>query len=436
MSDAPIRCPVCQSFVDEEELFCANCGTEAPHREEKTQAAADTSRLATCNFQCSGCGASMSYDASAAALRCPFCGSVEMEKRADAQILSPRRVVPFSVAHEQAVAAMRQWLGRGFFRPGDLAREAAVVKITAVYVPYWVFAATTHTFWTADTSQTPGGARADWYPLSGEHRGSYAGLLVGASGALTPGETSAIGPFNLASGVPPEQADLDNVIVEQFGVPRKYARPLAQAGLEQLEAEACQRGYVPGRARNVHVNVRVEGLSSEPILLPVWIMAYRYRDQVYRFLVNGQTGRATGQAPVSWPKILLIVAIIACVLLFVVLLCSGVVGGARLLSQSVPPLVGFAAARVPDVRFRPGATGVSPVFFHYPPARPRSIVSRDVGWDQDVGPPARSREDGGPALRLAHRTYPILVLTLREQHARADNRPLAPGAGSRTIICS
>ena len=28
----------------------------------------------------------------------------------------------------------------------------------AVYVPYWVFAAETHTFWTADTSQTPAGA--------------------------------------------------------------------------------------------------------------------------------------------------------------------------------------------------------------------------------------------------------------------------------------
>jgi hypothetical protein len=98
------------------------------------------------------------------------------------------------------------------------------------------------------------------------------------------------------------------MIVEQFRVQRKYARPLAHQGLENLDREACQR-YVPARCRNMRLNVLLEGLTSEPVLLPVWIMAYRYRDQLFRFLVNGQTGRATGQAPVSWNKILGVVAI-------------------------------------------------------------------------------------------------------------------------------
>jgi hypothetical protein len=45
------------------------------------------------------------------------------------------------------------------------------------------------------------------------------------------------------------------------------------------------------------------------VLLPVWIMAYRYRDVVFRFLVNGQSGKATGRAPTSWRKIAAAVAI-------------------------------------------------------------------------------------------------------------------------------
>ena len=36
--------------------------------------------------------------------------------------------------------------------------------------------------------------------MSGEHRGSYEGLLVGASGVLTPHETWQIGPFDLDEG--------------------------------------------------------------------------------------------------------------------------------------------------------------------------------------------------------------------------------------------
>jgi predicted RNA-binding Zn-ribbon protein involved in translation (DUF1610 family) len=312
--------------LDEEDLFCANCGTEAPKR-ERPEAAPDAARTATHNFTCSGCGASMSYDAKAEALRCPFCGSVDLEQKSDARVLAPNRVVPFKLSRSEADAAMRRWLGNSFWRPGDLARQASIVQMTPVYVPYWVFRACTHTYWTADTSQTPAGARGDWYPLSGEHRGEHQGLLIGASGALAPHETSQICPFDLREGKPPGEVDLDNVTVEQFSLPRKFARPLARQGFEQAETEACRSRYVPGRARNVRVNVRIESMSSEPVLVPVWIMAYRYKERLYRFLINGQSGRSTGEAPVSWTKILAVAAVVIGVLLLIAFLASGALGG-------------------------------------------------------------------------------------------------------------
>ncbi len=333
MSDVPARCTVCESLIDEEELFCSNCGTEAPPRESSPAAAHDQSRLATHNFECSGCGASMSYDASAGALRCPFCGSVDLKAQADARVLAPKRVVPFRVSRGQAEQIMRKWLGRGWLRPGDLAQQAAVVHMQPVFVPYWVFQARTCTYWTADTSHTPAGARADWYPISGEHHGAYAGLLVGASSVLTAAETAAICPFDLAAGVPPEEVDLEDVTVERFSLPRKYARPLARAALEQLEADTCASRYVPGQARNVHVSVRVECMSSEPMLLPVWIMAYRYRGEVRRVLINGQTGKIMGTAPISWVRIVLVVAVIVAAVLAVIL-CAGLIGIVASLSGS------------------------------------------------------------------------------------------------------
>lgn len=330
MSELLAKCEVCGSLLDEEDMFCANCGTESPRRKEAAgreaeSGAAGSSRLATHNFECSGCGASMSFDARAGSLRCPFCASVEMVQQRDAKVLAPKRVVPFRLSREEAVAAMRAWLGRGFFRPSGLSERASVVRMQAVYVPYWVFEATTHTYWTADSSRTPPGAQGDWYPLAGEHHGRYENLLIGASGALAPGETSKICPFNLAEGVGPEEVDLEGITVEQFSVPRKYARPLARGGLEQSEAQAVGAAYVPGRARNVHVNVRMESMSSEPVLLPVWITAYRYGEKVYRFLLNGQSGKATGEAPVSWLKILMIPAIVILVVL-ILLICSQAFG--------------------------------------------------------------------------------------------------------------
>ena len=240
-------------------------------------------------------------------------------------MLAPDRVLPFRISYQEAQQILRQWMGKSFWHPSDLARSAVVEMMQPVYVPYWVFSARTWTYWTADTSDVPFGARASWRPISGEHHGQYAGLLIGASSVLTPAETHAICPFDLAQGLPPEQVDLTNAVYEQFRVQRRYARPLAQQGLESYEVEAC-RQYVPGNARNIHVNVRLDGLTSEPVLVPVWIMAYRYEDRVFRFLINGQTGKATGDAPSDWKKAALIVGIVAAVViggLLAIAACAG-----------------------------------------------------------------------------------------------------------------
>lgn len=326
MADLETRCSVCKSLLDEEDLFCANCGTEAPGGAARADRG-DVGRVATFNFECSSCGASMSYDAAARALRCPFCGSVDLQKVPDAKILAPKRVVPFHVSREQAEVAMRRYLGSSFWRPGDLAQTAALEAIAPVFVPYWVFEAHTHTYWTADTSQTPPGARADWFPLFGEHEGRHEGLLVGASKALRPGETAALCPFDLSAGVPPEKVDLDNVTVEQFSLARKYARSIGRRLLDEAESRACDAEQIPGRSRNVQVNSLATGLTSEPILLPIWIMAYRYRGNLFRFLVNGQTGRTTGEAPTAWWKLIVLVAgILAAILL--VLAVAGLLAAA------------------------------------------------------------------------------------------------------------
>jgi hypothetical protein len=56
--------------------------------------------------------------------------------------------------------------------------------------------------------------------------------------------------------------------------------------------------------------VLVEDLTSEPVLLPVWINAYRWKERVFRFLVNGQTGAVIGQAPRSWVKVAVLVLVV------------------------------------------------------------------------------------------------------------------------------
>ena len=251
----------------------------------------------------------MSYDARSQTLRCPYCGSTNLEESKDQRFPNPSKIVLFRIGQPNAQQLLSSWLGRGFWRPGDLSTKSTVDKMAAVYVPFWVFSAKTHTYWTADSGKTPFGAKANWYPVSGENRNRYRGLLVGASSVLTPDESRKIGPFDLSKAELVDEHDLTDSNVEQFTVARKYARPLARIGLEEQERQACAQRYLSSH-RNLKVNVRLEEMRSVPYLLPVWVMAYRYQGKLYRILINGQSGRVVGSAPFSWAKLIVLILVL------------------------------------------------------------------------------------------------------------------------------
>jgi len=48
-------------------------------------------------------------------------------------------------------------------------------------------------------------------------------------------------------------------------------------------------------------------VTFKHVLLPVWLAAYKYRGETYRFVVNGRTGRVQGERPYSKGKIALAV---------------------------------------------------------------------------------------------------------------------------------
>jgi TolB protein len=61
---------------------------------------------------------------------------------------------------------------------------------------------------------------------------------------------------------------------------------------------------------------KCSGLAYKNCLLPLWIAAYDYKGTPYRFLVNGVTGKAHGNAPWSWVKITF--AVLFLIVLFVI----------------------------------------------------------------------------------------------------------------------
>jgi hypothetical protein len=59
--------------------------------------------------------------------------------------------------------------------------------------------------------------------------------------------------------------------------------------------------------RFMHYSHQYDNVRFKHFLLPLWLATYRYRDKIYQFMVNGETGKVAGRAPKSPWKILAIV---------------------------------------------------------------------------------------------------------------------------------
>jgi hypothetical protein len=69
----------------------------------------------------------------------------------------------------------------------------------------------------------------------------------------------------------------------------------------------------------------VEWEALDPMLVPVWVFAVRYRDDkpALRVVINGQTGSIGGKVPLSWIKITLAILFAAAVIAAMVIIFGG-----------------------------------------------------------------------------------------------------------------
>ncbi|MDV7393476.1 hypothetical protein RZS08_19030, partial [Arthrospira platensis SPKY1] len=90
-----------------------------------------------------------------------------------------------------------------------------------------------------------------------------------------------------------------------------------QRMLQTLE-RLCVQDMRADTHRNLRMDARFERQTFKHVLLPVWLVSYRYGSRDFQGVVNGYTGQVAGEYPKSWVKIGLAVllALVVLVVLF------------------------------------------------------------------------------------------------------------------------
>ncbi len=345
------KCESCGGVMDFDpasgRLVCPYCGNtqeiaadpEGPETAEELDFS-KAENVENCNWGakkktviCKACGAESVYDALEISAVCPFCGSNQVMEASDQKTMAPGGVVPFRITDERASGLFKSWIRKKWFCP-KLAKESAKAKnFTGIYLPYWTFDAKTTSDYRADygiTRQVRRGGKTvavvDWHPVRGTYRMNFDDELICAAANHNPSMLRKLEPYDTAANKSYKPEYVAGFAAERYAVgvkegwerAKEKMRSKLSGGIDNL----IRRERRADSVRGLSFTTRYSDVTYKYLLLPVWISSYKYKDKVYQFMVNGQTGRVSGRIPVSIPKVVLTGIAAAAVLALILWLCS------------------------------------------------------------------------------------------------------------------
>lgn len=286
-------------------------------------------------FACGQCGASLAF-AGVRTETCPYCASPNfVERPPTAHQPRPALALAFTGDAGDARRAIDRWLGSRTWFADARIKRARVEDLRGVYVPAYLYSAVAHTDYTVAIGEhyheaedyevtEPDGTkrtakrqvmRCEYRPLAGQHVGYVTDVLVSASHGLADAELRAIEPFELLQLRRYTPALVSGWIAEEFArAPDDCRRASRRDAIDEVGARL--RTFLPGDSHSdLTWRTRVDWESLDPVIVPVWVLAVRYRDDrpALRVVINGQTGAIAGKVPLAWWKVALAVVLAAAI---------------------------------------------------------------------------------------------------------------------------
>ncbi len=328
-------------------LTCPHCGHEVAieddaiaiveqdfHQQLRALAGQEESQ-AQLVVNCESCGAQTQLGEHESAKQCAFCGSDIIATTRTRKLIKPKALLPFKILKDEARTAYRKWIKGLWFAPTALKRQAlSDTGIQGVYIPYWTYDSDTRSYYRGErgtyyyvtrTRTVTDGAgrertetyeerRTRWDSVHGRVYNHFDDLLVNASAGLPRKYVQALEPWDLEHLVSYRDDYLSGFQAQSYQCDLEEGFAYAQERMRDV-IDASIRRHIGGDDQRIHdVDTRYYDVSFKHILLPVWLSAYRFKGETYRFMINARTGEVQGERPWSWLKISLFVLTVLAVI--------------------------------------------------------------------------------------------------------------------------
>ncbi len=261
-------------------------------------------------YICQFCGAEIVTDLTTAASECPYCNNPIIIAPQLTGGLRPDVIIPFKIQKEQAEEALRQFYKGKLFLPKEFKDANRIKEIKGVYVPFWLFDCTVGANITYDATRVKHWrdsnyeyTKTDRYRVWRSGQLSFEKIPADGSSKMDDAYMDAIEPFNYADIVDFDAAYLSGYMADRYDVTIEQNAPRINGRIENTTVDTFRQtvtGYTTVSVNSKNIGVR-DG-RAKYALMPVWMLSTKYKDKMYTFAMNGQTGKLVGSLPVDKKK--------------------------------------------------------------------------------------------------------------------------------------
>ena len=271
---------------------------------------------------CKKCGSEFTLTPYAFSTNCPYCGTPAITEFV--KEITPESVIPFRLSHKEAQQHFKKWVGSLWFSPTAFTKYLdGDNKLTGYYLPYWTYDSDTITDYqgqrgdiyyvtvTRTVKDEQGRSRQvqvqesriRWTPVSGRVTLSFDDITVDASKTVTRTILQTLEPWDTKALVPFDEKYLVGFEAEEYTVGLDNGFEYAKIKMNYAIESAIRRDIGGDQQQITAVNTRYLNTTYKNILLPVWIASFTWNNKTYRYAVNAQTGKVSGERPYSIVKI-------------------------------------------------------------------------------------------------------------------------------------
>lgn len=303
---------------------------ERLQRLREAQTTDDETSVAQHAVRCNSCGADVVFQGSLTSTHCPFCACpLQRDNIHDSTTRIPvDGMLPFLLPQAKAAENLRNWVKSLWWAPNEFLEQGANGKFNGVYLPFFTYDALTFTRYTGRRGDayyvTVGEGNnqrterhVSWRHAAGEFQRFFDDILIIAASKQNTDLVQSLEPWPLEHLI----SFTPEVLAGFFS--RTYDIALEdgfKAARQQLDAALAQdvRERIGGDEQQISsLTTNYSAITYKHLLLPVWLLAYRFHNQTYQVMINATTGQVSGQRPYSWVKITFAVVIATIVIVVI-----------------------------------------------------------------------------------------------------------------------